>query len=301
MADKSVIALGFFDGVHRGHQELLRTCRTLADEIGCQAAVVTFSSHPDTLVFGKTPALINTPSDRRRLLLHYGMDNVIELPFDREMMQMPWQDFFHMLVEKYHACGLVCGHDFHFGDHGTGNPQILQQACGEIGIPCRVVTEQKIDGVTISSTHIRQLIQQGQMAAAAEFLGHPHILSGEVVKGQQLGRTLGIPTANLCLPQGVVCPKFGVYACKVEIDGRDYPAVTNVGIRPTVSGQGITVEPWILGYEGNLYGRVLCLRMYEFLRSERKFPNLETLKQEIEQNAQQTEAYFAQMKKPDFM
>ena len=301
MTEKFVIALGFFDGVHRGHQELLKACRNLADQQGCRAAAVTFSSHPDTLVFGKTPGLINTPADRRWLLRHYGMDEVIELPFDRAMMKMPWQDFFRMLVEKYHAAGLVCGHDFHFGDRGAGNPQILQQACGEAGIPCHVVTEQKIDGVTISSTHIRSLIQEGLMGSAAEFLGHAHVLSGEVVKGHQLGRTLGIPTANLRLPEGIICPRFGVYACRVEIDGRDYCAVTNVGSRPTVNGTGITVEPWILDYEGDLYGRTLYLRMYYFLRPEQKFPDLDTLKRTIEQNAQQTREYFANLQKPDFL
>ena len=293
MREKFVIALGFFDGVHRGHQELLKACRRLADELGCRAAAVTFSSHPDTLVFGKTPELINTPADRQRLLRKYGMDKVIELPFDRKMMTMPWQGFFRMLVADFGAAGLVCGHDFHFGDRGAGNPQILQQACGEIGIPCHVVTEQKIDGITISSTYIRGLIKEGLMGSAASFLGHPHILSGEVVRGQQLGRTLGIPTANLRLPEGVLCPRFGVYACKVEIDGKDYMAVTNIGSQPTVGGTGITVEPWILGYEGDLYGRTLCLRMYYFLRPEQKFENLDALKRTIRHNAQQTREYFA--------
>lgn len=293
MRENYVIALGFFDGVHRGHQELLKACRHLADELGCRAAALTFSSHPDTLVFGQTPELINTPGDRQRLLQMYGMDQVFWLPFDRKMMKLPWQDFFRMLVENYGAAGLVCGHDFHFGDRGAGNPQILQQACGEIGIPCHVVQEQKIEGVTISSTHIRGLIREGLMGSAASFLGHPHLLSGEVVRGQQLGRTLGIPTANLQLPDGVICPRFGVYACKVEIDGTDYMAVTNVGNRPTVGGVNITVEPWILDYEGDLYGRELCLRMYYFLRPEQKFPDLMTLKATVEHNAQQTREYFA--------
>ena len=293
MEQKDVIALGFFDGVHRGHQQLLRSCRELADQLGCKAAALTFTSHPDTLVFGTTPELINTPADRELLLHRYGMDRVIGLPFDEKMMHLPWQDFFRMLVETYHAAGLVCGHDFHFGAGGAGTPQILQRACGEIGIPCHVVTEQKIDGVTISSTHIRSLLKEGRMGEAASFLGHAHILSAEVVRGQQLGRTLGIPTANLELPPGVICPRFGVYACKTTIEGREYLAVTNVGRRPTVGGAHITVEPWILDFSGDLYGKTLCLRMYEFLRPEQKFADLESLRQAVLHNARQTRDYFA--------
>ena len=126
------------------------------------------------------------------------------------------------------------------------------------------------------------------MATAVRFLGHPHILTGTVIPGKQLGRTLGIPTANLLLPENLVVPRFGVYACRVQLDGTSYPAVTNIGIRPTVSGSGITVEPWILDYNGDLYGREITLEFFHFLRPEQKFPSLEALKQEIHANARQS-------------
>ena len=155
-----------------------------------------------------------------------------------------------------------------------------------------MVPEQTLDGIRISSTHIRALIENGEMTTAVKFLGHPHILTGQVIHGRHLGSTLGIPTANLHLPQSLAVPKFGVYACQCVIDGKVYPAVTNVGTRPTVNGQDVTVEPWILDYEGDLYGREITLEFYRFLRPEQKFPDLQSLKAEIVRNAEQTREYF---------
>ena len=285
---KRIFALGFFDGVHLGHQALLTACRELAAEAGEIPAVLTFGNHPDALVFGREPALINTWQDRMRLFEAYGIQSVEILPFDEKMMTMPWQDFFRFLTQDMEAAGLVCGNDFCFGYRGEGTPQKLQEASAAYGIPCRVVPEQTVHGVRISSTHIRSLLEAGEMEEALAFLGHPHVLTGLVIRGKQLGRTIGIPTANLELPKDLVIPKFGVYACRALVKGQWYPAVTNVGVRPTVSGTGITVEPWILNYAGNLYGSQITLEFYRFLRPERKFPDLNALQKEIKRNAEQT-------------
>ena len=149
-----------------------------------------------------------------------------------------------------------------------------------------------VDGRRVSSTYLRKQIETGDMATAIKFLGHPYYLTGTVVHGKQLGRTLGIPTANLVLPQGLAIPKFGVYACLCLVDGKKYPAVTNIGTRPTVDGLGITVEPWILDFSGDLYDKEITLEFYRFLRSEMKFPDLDALKAEIHRNAQETRDYF---------
>ena len=290
--NKTIYALGFFDGVHLGHGALLNACRALADEAGCMAAAVTFSSHPDTLVLGKTPSLINTIEDRVHLLNAAGMDHIVVLPFDRKMQTMDWQEFLDSLVESYGAAGLVCGHDFRFGNRGMGNAQLLESYCRQKNMVCAVVPEQKRLGITVSSTHIRSLLESGQMEEAAAFLGHPHILSGEVVTGRKLGRTLGIPTANLSIPEGVVQLPFGVYACMAEAEGKSYMAVTNIGNRPTVGGHRITVEPWLLDFDGDLYGKRLTLSFYAFLRPEQKFPSLDALKEEIIKNAAQTRKFF---------
>ena len=290
--NKTIFALGFFDGVHLGHQALLKACRMLADSCGYAAAAVTFSSHPDTLVLGKTPALINTIEDRVRLLQEAGMDDVVVLPFDKQMQSMPWQEFLTLLRESYGAEGLVCGHDFRFGSRGTGNAALLTAYCKEHHMHCAVVPEQKLGDITVSSTYIRTLLEEGKTEEANRFLGHPHILSGTVVTGRQLGRTLGIPTANLSIPEGVAGLPFGVYACKAHVDGETYLAVTNIGNRPTVGGHRITVEPWLLDFDGNLYGKCLTLSFYAFLRPEQKFPSLDALKEEIQKNALQTRKFF---------
>ena len=290
--NKTIYALGFFDGVHIGHQALLNRCRALAAEANSLAGAVTFSSHPDALVFGAAPVLINTPADRERLLLHW-LDSVVTLPFDEKMHTTGWEAFLDTLRSDYGAVGFVCGDDFRFGARGAGNPELLTRYCRENGLPCAVVPEQSLDGTRVSSSYIRTLLEAGDMERAAAFLGHPHILTGTVVHGYQLGRTLGIPTANLRLPQGLVVPRFGVYACLARVDGATYPAVTNVGTRPTVEGHGITVEPWILDFSGDLYGKEICLEFHKFLRPECKFDSLEALREEIRKNAQQTRAYFA--------
>lgn len=292
MNNKTIYALGFFDGVHIGHGALLETCREVAHEGGWRSGVVTFSSHPDTLVLGQTPRLLNTAEDRERLLRHFGMDTVVTLPFDAEMRDCPWQEFLELLHRDYDAAGFVCGADFRFGAKGAGNAGRLAVYCRGSSLPWAVVPEQTLDGIRISSTHIRGLIENGEMSTAVKFLGHPHILTGQVIHGRHLGSTLGIPTANLRLPQELAVPKFGVYACRCVIDGKTYPAVTNVGTRPTVNGKNITVEPWILDYEGDLYGREIMLEFHQFLRPERKFPDLVALKSEIVRNAGQTRAFF---------
>lgn len=288
----TIFALGFFDGVHLGHRKLLSACRVIAESMGCDAGAVTFSAHPDSLVFGQTPELINTPEDRERLL-RAQMDRVITLPFDREMCATPWDAFLDLLRREYHAVGFVCGDDFRFGAGGAGTPGALQDYCRKNGLPCAIVPEQTVDGIRVSSTYIRSLLAEGRMEEANQFLGHPQILSGQVVPGRQLGRRLGIPTANLRFPEGLTVPKFGVYACLVELDGRKYPAVTNIGTRPTVEGTGITVEPWILDFSGNLYGREITLEFYSFVRPECRFESLEALQAEIFRNADQIRAYFA--------
>jgi len=291
MIDKRIFALGFFDGVHLGHQALLRACRELADRLGAETAAITFAAHPQSLFIQQVPPLINTLTDRQRLLLRYGMDHIYAFPVTKDVMSTDWRDFLDLLVE-YGAAGFVCGDDFRFGSRGLGDGEKLKQYCEERGFPCVIVPEQTMDDTRVSSTYIRSQIEAGDMATAVRFLGHPHILTGEVVSGRHLGRTLGIPTANMTIPTGVVVPKFGVYVCRVEIDGVVYPAVANVGTRPTVGGHRVTVEPWILDFDGDLYGREITLEFHRFLRPERKFDSLEALRQEIRKNAEETKEFF---------
>ena len=288
---KRIFALGFFDGVHLGHQALLGTCVSLAESAGAEAAAITFDRHPRSLFTQTPPPLISTAASRRLLLDRYGIAYVKQYPVVPEVMGMPWEEFLEGLLEEG-AVGFVCGDDFRFGCKNEGNVQGLLKFCKDRGLPCAIVPEQTVDGKRISSTYIRRQIECGDMETAKRFLGHPHIVSGVVVPGKQLGRTLGIPTANIRLEEGLVVPKFGVYACRVTIDGKTYSAVTNVGTRPTVSGVGVTVEPWILDFDGNLYGQEITLEFHRFLRPETKFNGLEELKTQINRDADTTRDYF---------
>ena len=290
--NKTIYALGFFDGVHIGHAALLEECRSLAKATGCKAGVVTFAAHPQSRVSGKSPALITSVRDRERLLYQkFHMDTVVTLPFDEQMRAMAWTDFVQLLLREYGAAGFVCGEDFRFGYRGQGNAPLLSDFCGQHRIPCTVVPDQTIDGIRVSSTYIRRQIETGEMETAVRFLGHPYTLTGTVIHGKALGRRLGIPTANLRLGEGLVVPRFGVYACRVILDGAAHPAVTNIGTRPTVEGTDVTVETWILDYTGDLYGREITLEFCRFLRPEMKYPSLEALRDQIQQSAEETRRF----------
>ena len=289
-ATKYIFALGFFDGVHLGHQALLKECCHLARQLEAVPAAITFDKHPQSLFLPDPPVRLSTEADRRRLLHHYGIRVVHTLPVTRETMSMPWTVFLERLLELG-AAGFVCGDDFRFGHRGEGDAAKLRQYCLERNLPCTVVDQQTLNGKRISSTLIRSRIDSGDMESATKYLGHPHVLTGTVVHGQKIGRKLGFPTANLLIPPSVAVPKFGVYACKAVIDGKSYPAVTNVGTRPTVAGTGVTVEPWILDFSGDLYDRQIRVEFYRFLRPEMKFPDLEALQREILRNADETRAY----------
>lgn len=288
---KKIFALGFFDGVHLGHQALLKECCVLAGQMHASACAITFQQHPQSLFVQEPPKLINTNSDRQRLLRRYGIGPIYSYPVTREIMGMPWDDFLNELTD-YDAVGFVCGSDFRFGNRGEGNAQKLEAFCKERNLACRIIGDQMLDGLRISSTYIRTLLEAGEMEQAVRFLGHPHVLTGEVVSGRKLGRTLGIPTANLLIPEDVVQLRYGVYACMAKVAGEAWPAVTNVGNRPTVGGHRVTVEPWLLGFEGDLYGKELTLEFHKFLRPEKKFDSLEALKEAIRENAEQTRSFF---------
>jgi len=285
MEKKYIYALGFFDGVHLGHQALLRVCAELAGVHSLEPGAVTFGTHPEVLTHGGAPGLINTPSDRERLLRRW-VEAVVTLPFDEHIRTMPWEAFLELLIRDYGAAGFVCGDDFRFGFKGLGSASALESWCRERSLPFCRVPEQTLDGVRVSSTHIRSLLEAGRLEEANRFLGHPHILTGTVVPGKQLGRRLGIPTANLAPGDAVAQMKFGVYGCRCRLDGRKYAAVTNIGLRPTVSGEGVTVEPWILDWSGDLYGKELTLEFLAYLRPEEKFPSLEELKSAVLRDAE---------------
>lgn len=284
MKENRIFALGFFDGVHLGHQALLKACVELAGKVDEETAAITFEQHPQSLYSNQTPPLLGTLQDRFRLLMHYGMEHIYEFPVTKEVMSTNWRAFLDELTD-YGGVGFVCGDDFRFGHRGEGNPDTLWAYCAEKGLPCIIVPEQTLDGVRISSTHIRSMIEEGNMEEAARFLGHAHILSGDVVPGRQLGRTIGVPTANILIPEEVVVPKLGVYATECLVDGVRHKAVTNIGKRPTVNGHQTRAESWLLDFDGDLYGKHMTVFFHKFLRPEQKYDSLEELKIQISKDA----------------
>lgn len=294
-----VIALGFFDGVHLGHGALLRRAAEEAKKRGCESAVFTFDRPPKEVITGVPCPLINSPEDRAALVKRlYGIDEMLMVPFDDEMRTTPWDRFVtDILVGRYGAVHLVAGHDHHFGHKNQGSPELLREKCAELGLGCDIIPAVTIGGITVSSTHIRKLLEEGDVETARAFLGHPHVLTQTVGHGRQLGRTIGIPTANLVAPPHVLLPKRGVYAAKITLpDGRAFGGVTNVGVRPTVNnGQDVTVEPWILDFDGDLYGQAIRVEFFRRLRDERKFESLDALRSQIETDAVKTREAYPEM------
>ena len=295
---RRVIALGFFDGVHKGHGALLQAVTTAAGRLDAVPAAFTFDRHPTSVITGQAVPLLSTVEDRAWLMRrYYGIQEVIVASFSA-MQHMDWVDFVdHYLVEQLGAVHVVAGHDFHFGYMGKGNPQRLKERCAQLGVGCDIIEKVVQDGITISSTYIRTLIAQGEITRANEFLGHPHIRTNQVTHGKKIGSSsLGFPTVPLSIPPGIIVPAKGVYATRVWFDGQCRCAVTNIGVRPTVEDNDgrVTVEGFILDFDGDLYGHQLRMEFHKYLRGERKFESMAALSQEIGRNAQQTREYFRQ-------
>ena len=308
---RRVIALGFFDGVHLGHGALLRAVGAAADRLEANPCAFTFDKSPTAAITGQSVPLLTTVQERTALMNRlYGIQEVVIAPFDA-MQHMDWEEFITgFLVDRLGVVHVVAGHDFHFGYMGKGNPERLRAKCRALGIGCDIVEKVEQDGITVSSTYIRTLVAQGETERAAQFLGHPHSLTDTVGHGKRLGSTLGFPTVNLRIPRGVIVPAFGVYTTKVWVlpgcpDNHEpagskslpgegpYLAVTNVGVRPTVAdGDQVTVEGFILDFDGDLYGRTVRVEFYKHLRPEQRFPTVQALSDEIRRNARQTRDYF---------
>ena len=299
---KRAIALGFFDGVHIGHGALLRKTQERARELGVTPSVLSFDVHPDKLVFGKDVPLINSALSREEIIRRcYGIRDVVFIHFNQHTMQMPWQEFADTIIRELGLHWIVVGHDFCFGYRGEGTAEKLKGYCEERGIGCDIIRPVMLDGRIVSSTYIRTLIAAGDMEQAARYLGHPHTLQDTVHSGYHLGTKLGAPTINMSFPDGVIVPRHGVYAAKVFLeDGSEHIAVSNVGVRPTVSeDERVNVESHLLAFSGNLYGRQARVEFYKFLRPEQKFEDYEALSRQISLDAEHAGEYFRQLHKEE--
>ena len=278
--------MGFFDGVHRGHGALMERAKERARELDAEPAVLTFDRHPDLFVKGWPVELICSAADRAYILNRwFGLRNIYYIHFNAETMRMDWRDFLRHVRESYGAVHFVVGFDFRFGDGGRGDPEKLTAYCRENGLGCDVIPPVMLGDAPISSTRIREKLREGDMAAAAELLGHPHLLTDVVRTGFRLGRTMDFPTVNMRFEEGVLIPRRGVYAARVQLPDGPRNGVTNIGVRPTFHGDRVTVETNIFGCDADLYGQRLCVELHAFLRPERRFDSQAELQAQIARDA----------------
>ena len=292
-----VCTLGVFDGVHMGHRYVMRECISLAAERGGESVVVTFKEHPRGVIASRPPKLITPIRHRLRLFEELGIDHCLVLTFDEALRQTAALDFAHEVFETVLGAEVVIlGHNCRFGRDREGSAAFLLGQEGEFAFEPRHAPEIRVGQHILSSTSIRACIEAGDLEQASAMLGRPFSLFGTVVPGDQRGRTLGFPTANLDLHHGLLPPQ-GVYGCRVTLDGRVYNALTNIGVRPTFdTGEDLlpSVECHLMEFSGDLYGRDLEVVFLTHLRPEKKFSGIEALKAQIEADRAAFLTYLAQ-------
>ena len=284
LSSSSVVALGCFDGVHIAHARVIAEARRKANDLGAQCVVWTFNEPPKNYFLSTPVPLLTDRHQKESVMEALGVDVLISLPFDRSICEISAEDFFEqIIVKKLNATHIVCGYDYIFGSKGRGNTALLKELCDTRSIGLTVISNITKDGISVSSSAIRELLLDGQPEKAASLLGRPYSLSSKVIDGQHLARSLGFPTLNQTIPSGMLIPKFGVYVSEIIIENSDQKlyGITNVGIRPTVGGSTPFVETHIFDFSGNLYGLRVNIGFLKFLREERKFENLEDLTHQV--------------------
>ncbi len=285
LSSPSHLTIGAFDGVHRGHQHLIGSMAEEAHAAGRAAVALTFDPHPGALL-GRSPvAALSTIEERAALMADLGVDLLVVLRFTPALAGTPAYRFVHSLCHYLGLKELWAGPDFALGHRREGDVPYLRRLGERMGFEVRVVEPLRWRGEVVSSTRIRAALTAGDIEEANGCLGRPYHLTGTVVRGRGLGRTLGIPTANLELPPGRLIPANGVYACLARPErGGEWPAVVNVGVRPTIAADHLTVEAHLLDFDGDLYGQELGLDFIAWLRDEEIFPSLNALVDQIQQD-----------------
>ena len=290
---RCVLALGTFDGVHLGHQELLMKGGELAKENGCPLAACTFEPHPLWVLRPElAPPLLTTLPERAMLMNAYGVDILCVTTFTQARADQSAEDYMSELRRVYQPVAVVCGYNFSFGQGGRGHGETLREA----GFETVVVPEVTMDGAGVSSSRIRQALQTGDYQLASRLMGHAYTLTGRVADGKHIGRTMGFPTANVAVPRSKALPAFGVYACWLETKERRYNAVVNVGRHPTLPEGNVTVEAYVLDASPSLYEQRVRLTFLKFQRPERVFDGIDALKAQIARDTEACRAYFASWK-----
>jgi riboflavin kinase/FMN adenylyltransferase len=295
----AVVTIGTFDGVHLGHQAIFKEMRRLAQEIGGETVVVTFHPHPRQVLSIGTERLrfICSQEEKLKKIEEFGIDNVLIIPFTKEFASTPSEDFIKdYIIDSIHPSIIVVGYDHHFGKNRMGDYEMLTQLGKQYNFRTVQVDAQDVNEVAVSSTKIRNFLWAGNVKAANELLGYPYSVTGIVVEGNKIGRTIGFPTANLDIPnEYMMINNPGVYACQTMIDGKPYNAMANTGLRPTVEDRtdgDFIIEVNIFDFNGDLYGKTLKVWFLDRIRDEEKFKGLEALKAQLEQDRKKVKEYF---------
>ncbi|MFD2764603.1 bifunctional riboflavin kinase/FAD synthetase [Micromonospora eburnea] len=288
---RSVVTIGVFDGVHKGHQATIGHAVAHARELGVKSVVVTFDPHPAEVVRpGSHPAVLTEPARKAELVEALGVDVLCVVPFTPEFSRLPAEAFVHdILVEHLHAAEVVVGDNFRFGHKAAGDVALLERLGRTFGFGVEGAPLVAEAGTVFSSTYIRSCVDAGDVAAAAVALGRPHRVEGVVVRGDQRGRELGYPTANLLTHRYAAVPADGVYAARLVRRGREpLAAAVSIGTNPTFSGRERRVEAYVLDFTGDLYGERLALDFVAHLREQRTYDSIEPLLAQIAEDVERT-------------
>lgn len=284
----AVVTSGTFDGVHLGHQKILNRIREIARSIQGETVLLTFWPHPRLVLYPTEHnlRLLSTFEEKAKLLRQFGIDHLVTIPFTQEFSQMSSEEFIKsILIDAIETKKLVIGYDHRFGKNREGSFDYLKSNSAKFGFELEEISRQDVDEIGVSSTKIRKALESGDVMTAATYLGRPYELNGIVIKGQQIGRSIGFPTANIHIPNDYkLIPRDGVYAVEASVDGCLYKAMLNIGNRPTVDGTKKTVEANLFDFQGDLYDKQITIYFREFIRDEQKFENLEALKNQLVQD-----------------
>lgn len=288
---KTAVTLGSFDGLHKGHMTVIACAFEMQQKHGLSPLVLLFDSHPMLTVAGKAPDMVLQPSLRDELIAETGAGKRI-VSF-REVKNMTCREFFEkILIGQLNAGGICCGWNYRFGKNNEGGTEELKALCAEYGVELKITPPVDYDGKPVSSTRIRQAVESGDIPLANAMLGREFRYKQVVVSGYHRGRLIGAPTINQRFDEGFVKPKKGVYASATVVDGREYPSVTNIGLRPSFENEDFRSETCILGFSGNLYGLEIEVRLLRYLRDEIKFGSMEELSEQIRADAEKSEEIF---------
>lgn len=282
------LALGYFDGVHIGHQQVIKSALRCKDEM--KTGVLTFSSHPLLTINGSAPSEIIDTEEKENIIEGMGADCMYVLDF-ASVREYTAADFIDILAKRMNIKMISCGKNFSIGSDRAGSDE-LAKICKRRGINLSVSDIMTYNGLSVSSTRIREAVKEGDMLLANSMLGRPFGFKAEVITGDKRGRSLGFPTINQKFPNNIVLPKYGVYISLINVDGSWLPGVTNIGLRPTYSVDYPLSETHIIGYSGDLYGKTIKLQLFDFLREERKFNSADDLVNTVNANIAQAKQWY---------